>query len=161
MKNEYELNHGIELLHKCNNLFLPLYFSHSFVVGRFFVFCFAVVNPLWPACPFLLLVRGCNVHRTVWNASVRACMCLCVCVCRFTHFLFRFHTKSGCSPKGKSSFCAALVAFDTISFVWYWQHIHQRTLVKSNPLCLPLFASYKNVPAVHTFTVHTLSTRGP
>lgn len=35
---KHEFNHEIELLHKCNNLLLPLYFSYSIVGGFFPIF---------------------------------------------------------------------------------------------------------------------------
>lgn len=69
-KSEDEFNHEIELLHKCNNLLLPLYFSHSIVGGRFFLYFLSLLlsfRTLPSSSPLSHShsVRGCNVHRTV------------------------------------------------------------------------------------------------
>lgn len=82
---KHEFNHEIELLHKCNNLLLPLYFSYS-IVGGFFPYCVPFHSPslasssrltflisLPPCLPASLLLSIITSATRVRLANVRKC----------------------------------------------------------------------------------------
>lgn len=80
---KHEFNHEIELLHKCNNLLLPLYFSYS-IVGGFFPYCVPFHSPslasssrltflisLPPCLPLTFYHYECNARETGKCAKMR------------------------------------------------------------------------------------------